>query len=145
MEIIKCLDQQKPTVCVIAYIEHKLNSSTYIIATVEVTVQINVGIAIQTEQQCPNDWTHKAHIDISLGPLSGIPIPAARSASSWVCGAGPFISFRLHYHQIKFQMKLLQIIHIKKKNYVNCSFFFPSSLPQVLAVGLLSSTSTNVV
>lgn len=34
-------------------------------------------------------------MDINFGPLSGMPIPAARSASSCVCGAGPAIIFNL--------------------------------------------------
>jgi len=38
----------------------------------------------------------RVHMDINFGPLSGIPIPAANSASSWVCGAGPAICFNLY-------------------------------------------------
>lgn len=44
----------------------------------------------------------KCHMDISLGPLSGTPIPAAKSASSWVCGAGPIICFTLQYTKVIF-------------------------------------------
>jgi len=35
------------------------------------------------------------YMDMSFSPLSGIPIPAASSASSCVCGAGPDITFTL--------------------------------------------------
>ena len=42
---------------------------------------------------------------MSFGPLSGIPIPAAKSASSCECGAGPFINFTLQPYKWRNQIQ----------------------------------------
>ena len=49
------------------------------------------------QQQKHGTSTNKRflHMDISFRPLSGFPIPAASSASSCVCGAGPDITLTL--------------------------------------------------